>query len=225
MPMVLAFFGERAGRDRAPTGGAISWASGTRAFARELSDPFNAAILTGLLMAATGTRLESLGFVCSAVRMLASAQTPVLFLLIGMKFTISGARPALVGALLLARHGLIALCVAVFFRVAGLVDPSARLTAVLSSQAASSIIAFGQVDAASKRRPALGYDASLAFEIVSLSFPLTIILNTVACVAGAAYVDRIGQVGVALLACSAALYFANRRRIDDLRDPPVATPP
>lgn len=172
-------------------------------------------------MAATGTRLERLGFVGSAVRMLASAQTPVLFLLVGMRFRVSGARPALVGALLLARHGLIALCVAAFFRVAGVVDPGARLTAVLSSQAASSIIAFGQVDAASRRRPPLGYDASLAFEIVGLSFPLTIALNTLACVAGAAYVDRIGEVGAALLACSAAVYVANRREIDGLRDPPM----
>jgi hypothetical protein len=221
MPVVLSFLGDRAGRARPPSGSVTPWRSRARAFARELTDPFNAAILSGLLMASTGTRLESLGFVGAAVRMLASAQTPVLFLLIGMKFKISGARPALVAALLLARHGLIALCVAVFFRVAGVVDPGARLTAVLSSQAASSIIAFGQVDAASRR--ALGYDGSLAFEIVSLSFPLTIVLNTIACVAGATYVDRIGQVGAALLAGSAAVYLANRRQIDDLRDPHISS--
>jgi hypothetical protein len=216
MPLVLLLVGDPAGRaasagTRKPTLRERVSAAGV-----QLSDPFNAAILLGLLMAGTGTRVADLGFLGAAVRTLASAQTPVLFLLIGMKFQLSGARPAFVLALLLARHGLIALAMSGFLRLANIVEPGARLAAVLSSQAAASIVAFGQIDAAAKRSPALGFDSALAFEIVTLSFPLSVVLNTVACVAGAAYVDSVGKVGLALLAASAAVYAANRCKIDDM---------
>ncbi|KAJ1621273.1 hypothetical protein T492DRAFT_1071774 [Pavlovales sp. CCMP2436] len=184
------------------------------ALCTELSDPFNAAIVAGLLMAATGTKVADLGFVGGAMRTLASAQTPILFLLIGTKFSLSGARPTLVLSLLFARHGLIALATAAFLRFAGVTDAGARLAAVLSSQAASSIVGFGQLDRMAARRSDLGYDPALAFEIVGLSFPLTIVLNTVTCIAGAAYVDHLPLVGAGLLAISAAIYAAKRAQID-----------
>lgn len=179
--------------------------------ARELADPFNAAILAGLAMALTGTRVADLGFAGNAVQTLASAQTPVLFLLIGMKFKLTGARASFCVALLFLRHGLLALATTALLRFASINDAGTRLAAVLCSQAAASIVGFGQISAAQAKRPSLGYDPALAFEIAGLSFPLTIILNTLACVIGAPYVDNLGKLGLALLAAAAGIYYANNQ--------------
>ena len=41
----------------------------------------------------------------AALAQLAAAQTPILFLIIGLKFKLTGAAPALCASLLFARHG------------------------------------------------------------------------------------------------------------------------
>lgn len=213
-PLVLALRGDAAARAAAAPTASPTLGGRLRALRGACSDPFNAAIVAGLAMAASGTRVADIGFIGGAVRTLAAAQNSVLFLLIGAKFQLGGARPAFVLALLLARHGLVAIGTAAFLRVAHVADPGARLAAVLSSQAATSIIAYGHVAAAERAR--LGYDAALAFEILGLSFPLSIVLNTAASLIGAAYVDNLGFIGAALCAASAAVYLTNRRRIDAL---------
>ncbi|KAG8467126.1 hypothetical protein KFE25_000442 [Diacronema lutheri] len=206
LPLVLALRAEPAARVAMRARGAHARGA--------LADPLNAAIVAGLALAACGVRLEGLSFVGAAVRSLASAQAPVLFLLVGVRWHVAGARRPLVLALLLARHGLVALGAAAFFRVARVRDESARLAAVLLSQAASSLIALGHIDRAA--RAGLGYDAELAFEIVALSFPLSIALNAAACVGGARYVANLPAVGGGLLAASAAVHAASRRRINAL---------
>ena len=55
-----------------------------------------------------------------------------------------------------------------------------------------------------------------AFDLVSISFPLTVLLNTATCLLGPAYVDNLGLVGLGYLAAAAAVYAANRERIDAL---------
>lgn len=182
-----------------------------RSIGRELADPFNAAILAGLTMAITGTRVDDIGFAGNAIKTLASAQTPVLFLLIGLKFRLGGARANFCVALLLLRHGLLALATTGLLRVASINDAGTRLAAVLCSQAAASIVGFGQISAAQAKRPSLGYDPALAFEIAGLSFPLTIVLNTLACVIGAPWVDHLEKIGLALLAGAAAMYYSNNQ--------------
>jgi len=191
--------------------------------ASTVGDPFNLAIGSGLVLAALGMPVKSLGFFGTAIGNLASAQTSVLFLLIGLKLKFGGARARFCLRLLLARHGLIALSMS--FLLAALLPPlassgagaaaaaqvatreSARLAATLSSQAASSIIAYGQMAKVVAANPEVEakYDLDTAFDIVALSFPLTIVLNTVACLAGNAYVNALPVIGTVLLAGSFAL--------------------
>ena len=58
-----------------------------------------------------------------------------------------------------------------------------------------------------------------AFDIIGISFPLTIILNTAACLGGQAYIANMYRIGVTLIALSGLLYTACRNTIvDALRD-------
>ena len=176
-----------------------------------ITDPFNAGILGGLLLAVLGTPTSSLGFFGAAVASLSAANTPVLFLLIGLKCEITGAAPALSLALLLARHGFVALGAAGFLRAfLAAAAPETRLACVLSSQAAVSVVGYGAL--ARTWRP--GDDLDLAFNLVALSFPLTALMNTATCLLGRRYVDRVAFVGLGYLAASAALYLAQKDAID-----------
>mmetsp|Transcript_20319 Transcript_20319/g.31382 ORF Transcript_20319/g.31382 Transcript_20319/m.31382 type:complete len:427 (-) Transcript_20319:48-1328(-) len=168
-----------------------------------MKDPFNLAITSGIGLAALGRPVSSLGFCGKAIGGLAQAQTSILFLLIGLKLKFGGDRPKLCLQLLLARHGFVSLATSAFLATILRTGDAARLAAVLSSHAASSIIAFGQMSKVAKEVD--GYDTELAFDIVALSFPLTVLLNTIACLAGKRYVDALPIVGTGLLAMSALL--------------------
>jgi len=80
-----------------------------------------------------------------------------------------------------------------------------RLAAVLSSHAACSIIAYGQMNKAITNENVQGYDVDLAFDIVALSYQMTMILNTIACLAGPAYVNNLHVAGASMLALSAVI--------------------
>lgn len=191
--------------------GAAAAAVGKPSVRKILTDPFNAGILGGLLLAVLGTPTSSLGFFGAAVASLSAANTPVLFLLIGLKCEITGAAPALSLALLLARHGFVALGAAGFLRAfLAAASPETRLACVLSSQAAVSVVGYGAL--ARTWRP--GDDLDLAFNLVALSFPLTALMNTATCLLGSRYVDRVAFVGLGYLAASAALYLAQKDAID-----------
>ena len=191
--------------------GAAAAAVGKPGVRKIIADPFNAGILGGLLLAVLGTPTSSLGFFGAAVASLSAANTPVLFLLIGLKCEITGAAPALSLALLLARHGFVALGAAGFLRAfLTAASPETRLACVLSSQAAVSVVGYGAL--ARTWRP--GDDLDLAFNLVALSFPLTALMNTATCLLGSRYVDRVAFVGLGYLAASAALYLAQKDAID-----------
>lgn len=171
-----------------------------------LKDPFNLSITSGLALAALGRPVSTLGFLGNAIGSIAASQTAVLFLLIGLKLKWNGERPKLCLRLLLARHGFMSLFVSAFFATCmrGGSD-AAKLATVLSSHAASSIIAYGQMNKVVVNEGVGGYDPDLAFDIVALSYQVTMGLNTVACLAGASYVNNLPFVGLGLLAGSAVL--------------------
>lgn len=172
---------------------------------RILTDPFNLAIVGGLILATLGKPISSLGFFGKAIGSMATAQTAILFLLIGVKLKFGGERPKLCLRLLLARHGICNLIVSALMALfLDKNDSAARLASVLSSHAACSIIAFGQMTKVSNAG-VQGYDTDLAFDLVALSFPLTVLFNTIACLAGSAYVDVLPVIGSFLLALSALL--------------------
>lgn len=174
-----------------------------------VKDPFNLAISSGLVLAALGRPVHTLGFVGNAIGSLAKSQTAVLFLLIGLKLKFSGDRPKLCLRLLLARHGFMSLFASVFLAAflpskRGFADAT-RLAAVLSSHAACSIIAYGQMNKVITNENVRGYDIDLAFDIVALSYQMTMILNTIACLAGPVYVNNLPIAGATMLALSAAI--------------------
>lgn len=93
---------------------------------------------------------------------------------------------------------------------------ASRLAVALQSQASTSLIGFGQISKVQESNPKLGYDLDLAFQIVSLSFPLSVLLNTATVLGGRAYVDSLAWVGVGLCGLSGAVYLAFKKQIDQL---------
>ena len=159
-----------------------------------------------------GLALCFLGFVGNAIESLAKSQTPVLFLLIGLKLKARGDRPKLCLRLLLARHGFMSIFIAIFLVIClplnrGKSDDldAMRLSVVLSSHAASSIIAYGQMYKVVKNDNIQGYDMELAFDIVAMSYQITMVLNTIACIAGSTYVNNLPVAGATMLAISAVV--------------------
>lgn len=197
-------------------------------------DPFNLAITIGLTLALLKTPASSLGFFGKAMKSLASAQTPILFLLIGLKLKFNGAAIPLCGSLLFARHGFIALITSLFLKLflpplssssGGLVTNTLdmieirqklRLLTTLCSQAACSVIAYAQINKIEKLEPKLGYKPDLSFDLVALSFPLTIVINTFTILAGYKYVDNLPFVGISYLFISSLFYFMQKKKIDSL---------
>jgi len=178
---------------------------------QELKDPLNLSILGGLAMSICGRDVASLGVVGDAILTLASAQTPVLFVLIGIKVSFEGSTPAICAASLCLRFG----CTLLFAHLAvwllRLPDDHA-LAATIMCQAAVSVMAYGQLEKVAVSR---GYDKDLAFDLVSFSFPLSVALNTTACIARGAYVARLLPISAGFLAAGAALAVALRDTIRD----------
>jgi hypothetical protein len=170
IPYYLIFRGEKTTSEIGTTVETSSTSSTTKpSFATRLSnifsDPFNLSISAGLLLAALGRPVASLGFVGAAVTSLASAQISILFLLIGLKLKLKGDSLRLCLRLLLARHGFCSLAMsavlATVMKKGFACSQQARLAAVLSSHAACSIIAFAQMTKV-KKAGVQGYDTDLA---------------------------------------------------------------
>jgi predicted permease len=188
---------------------------------KQLTDPFNASIIGGVLCSILfkGQAIANLGFAGSALETLAAAQTPVLFLLIGLKLSIDGATPSLCGVLLLLRHGLVMLFVKTFFILSGIASLQTQLLIILSSQASNALIGLAQINAA-KNRGVQGYSSDFAFDIICISYPMTILLNTVACVGGSAFIANMFPIGGSLIALSGLLYTVSKDKIAESLDDP-----
>jgi hypothetical protein len=198
----------------AASGGLIKAFLGVlKAFMGVLKDPFNAAIIGGITLSVIfrGNAMAHLGFVGVAFKSLAAAQTPVLFLLIGLKLSIEGATPNLCAVLLLRRQGLILIAVKTFIIFSGIQTEQIALLVTLASQAATSVVALGYYT----RLQACGYSPDFAFDIIGISFPLTILFNTAACLGGSAYIANMYPTGLVLLALSGLLYKVSSKKIAD----------
>lgn len=163
------------------------------------ADNLNFAILGGLAMSATGSSIEDIGFIGSAITTMAKAQTPVLFVLIGLTVTLSGNTP-------------LVSCIILLFRVSGTlifvglmnrcleIPPDVELVTTLFGQAAISVIAFGilseVVDSQSKSHPSM--NKSFAFDMVGYSFPVSVILNTTASLTGKLYTNNLLPIGISI---------------------------
>ena len=142
-----------------------------------VTDPLNLSIIGGLLVAATRTPYASLGAIGQAASLLASAQTPILFVLIGAKVKLSGATPLVCCSLLALRHAACYVYVALTSQLLGTTEE--RMTLLLLAQAAVSVVGWGQIARAKEAGGA--YNVDLAFDVVGYSMPLTMALQTCAC--------------------------------------------
>jgi hypothetical protein len=140
-----------------------------------VTDPLNLSIISGLLVAATRTPYASLGALGQAASLLASAQTPILFVLIGAKVKLTGATPLVCLSLLMLRH---AACY-VYVSLVAFGTDAERMTLLLLAQAAVSVVGWGQIARAKENGGS--YDVDLAFDVVGYSMPLTMALQTAAC--------------------------------------------
>ena len=140
-----------------------------------VTDPLNVSILGGLVVAATKTPYASLGALGQAASLLASAQTPILFVLIGAKVKLTGATPLVCLSLLSLRH---AACY-LFVGISSFGTDAERMTLLLLAQAAVSVVGWGQI--ARAKEAGGSYDVDLAFDVVGYSMPLTMGLQTAAC--------------------------------------------
>jgi len=168
-----------------------------------VTDPLNLSIIGGLLVAATRTPYTSLGALGRAASLLAGAQTPILFVLIGAKVKLSGATPLVCLSLLALRH---AACY-VYVAICSFGTDAERMTLLLLAQAAVSVVGWGQI--ARAKEVGGNYDVDVAFDIVGYSMPLTMALQTAACLG---VLPSLTVMPVICLACGGVGWFLLRRR-------------
>jgi hypothetical protein len=216
-PALMRYFSPAAANEvaRASGGGGGGYSLGgfVKAIAK---DNINIAIVSGLLMSATGTAVTDLGFLGAGINTLASAQTPVLMLLIGLTVKLKGNTPLVSTISLLLRAGVSMLFSGTVNKVMAF-NKSTALTLTLFSQAAVSMMGFGilskVVDGQSKENPAMS--KAFAFDIIGYSFPLAIVLNTTACVLNERYVKNLLPMGGCTLGLAAALFLAFKKSVQD----------
>ena len=220
MPSILKARAPRSDPSEAvPTDAPAASGGWMKAALAQLKDPFNAAIIAGIALSLIfqGNAMAKLGFVGVAFKSLAAAQTPVLFLLIGLKVSIEGATPSLCAVLLLRRQGLLMMAVKTFLLICSIKSIEIQILITLASQAATSVIALGYFT--NLRSQGYGYAPDFAFDIIGISFPFTIIFNTAACLGGSAYIANMYPAGLALILLSGLLYKVSSNKIaDSLKD-------
>jgi hypothetical protein len=101
-----------------------------------------------------------------------------------------------------------------FLLLSGIQSPEVQLMITLCSQAATSVVGLGQITKA-KDRGDEGYSTDFAFDIIGISFPLTIVLNTAACLGGSAYIASMYPISLVLVTLSGLLYRVTRNKIVD----------
>ena len=96
-------------------------------------------------------------------------------------------------------------------------DSNTALIVTLFGQSAVSMLGFGilsrVVDSQSKEVPSMS--KQFAFDLVGYSFPLSIILNTTACIAKDAYVKNLLPMGGGLLIIVAGVFAASKKSVQN----------
>ena len=96
-------------------------------------------------------------------------------------------------------------------------DGNTALITTIFGQSAVSMLGFGilsrVVKSQSQEKPAMSIP--FAFDLVSYSFPLSIVLNTSACILKERYVNNLIPMGGGLLVIVLALFFAKKKAVTD----------
>ena len=96
-------------------------------------------------------------------------------------------------------------------------DGNTALITTIFGQSAVSMLGFGilsrVIKSQSQEKPAMSIP--FAFDLVSYSFPLSIVLNTSACILKERYVNNLVPMGGGLLVIVLALFFAKKKAVTD----------
>lgn len=198
----------------APGGAPAARPSLLAAARRELSEPLNAAIAAGLAMSVLGLRAQDLGPLGEAIARLEAAQTPVLFLLIGLTVSLEGDAPVVCGAATLARGAVAQAFACGAVRALGLAGEAA-LALVIMLQSACSVVGYAQLEkvangvtAGGKADGESACALPLALDLIGYSFPLAIVLNTAAGLMRERYIELLPVLAPALLVAAGAVALA-----------------
>jgi glucan phosphoethanolaminetransferase (alkaline phosphatase superfamily) len=139
-----------------------------------------------------------------------------LFALIGLTVKLSGNTPLVSSILLLGRAAASMLFTGTVNMLMGF-DSHTAFIVTLFGQSAVSMLGYGilsrVVDNQSKETPAMS--KQFAFDLVGYSFPLSIVLNTTACIAKDSYVKRLIPMGGGLLAAVLVVFLATKKKVQD----------
>lgn len=181
---------------------------------RELAEPLNAAIVAGLTMSVLGLRTSALGPLGEAISRLEAAQSPVLFVFIGLTVSLEGEAPVICGAATLAR-GAIAQLFAYCAVQALDLNGETALALVIMLQSACSVVGFAQLEKVASGITAGGKadgeavcELPLALDLVGYSFPLAIVLNTGAGLLRERYIAMLPVLAPAMLVAAGAIALA-----------------
>lgn len=201
MPILLKSCGEG-------SGAASSESSGGKAMAivtQLVKDPITMSLVLGIAMAmlTEGAGTKALGFLGRAFDALAGAQTPVLFLLIGLKLKFESSTPLFCVVLLLATQGVLLILVWAALLILQPSDTIAKFI-ILFSQGAPSVVGMGVIASAANSGVG-GYSKDFAFDIVGMAFPISSFIQCFAGIMGSTYPSVAGIVGVVLVGIAAGV--------------------
>jgi hypothetical protein len=198
MPVFLKMFGEN-------SGGGDDGPGISAALEKLLKDPITLSLLFGILVAVVtdGGGTKALGFAGKAVDALAEAQTPVLFLLIGLKLSFTSSTPLFCVVLLLATQGILLIMVNLLVLLLN-PDESMAMFIAFFAQGAPSVVGMGVITQTIKSG-VKGYSSDFAFDIVGMAFPISSLMQCSVGVVGTSYPKTCGAFGVVLLLVAAAI--------------------
>jgi hypothetical protein len=203
MPILLKTFGEQ------PEGGATGGGSGVLDALKGMTkDTISLSLFFGIMISLItgGGGTAALGFPGKAIDALAEAQTPVLFLLIGLKLSFQSNTPLFCVVLLLACQGVLLIMVNLLVLVT---DPpeEAALFLAFFVQGAPSVVGMGVITATIKSG-VKGYSSDFAFDIVGMAFPISSLMQCSVGIVGTSYPKVCGMVGLMLMAIAGVLRVA-----------------
>jgi hypothetical protein len=219
LPFVLPKFGEKS------SGGAEMNIS--KALFGLINDPITQALILGITCAFVtgGEGLKALppvfGFLTTGINTLAAGQTPLLFLLIGLKLEFGGPTTLFCLVLLTAAHGVLLIIVQLILWV---FQPEnwVETFVILFSQGAPSIVGYAALKKADDDGVP-GYDIKFAFDILGLAFPISSLLQCTAAIVGESYGNYVGFFGLGLIAFAIAVKLATKAKFEELGSVPEAT--
>lgn len=213
MPFLVRSFGESSSASSNSQGGKV-----LPALVALVKDPLTMSVIVGMAWAGftDGAGTQPLGFVGKAIDTMAQAQTPCLFLLIGLKLTFASRTPLFCVTLLLGTQGVLLLMAWLVVLILSPGDTMAQFI-ILFTQGAPKFNVVGFMQAA-LNSGVVGYSPDFALDILGLAFPISSFMQCFAGVMGTSYVSIVGIVGAVLVAISVGLRVTFKSQFQEDKD-------